>query len=147
MPISGYYEGPLFQADINVTPADTQQSVFAWYNYTGETVYVTGYTVVVGGSANSTETHTFGLFTATNGDFKTNVYTIYDGIGGAADSIGTTANSAKHIATLNKNFIGAEVQVPAGSYVGVYCIDITAKSNQERRISVNLHSFIDIVKL
>ena len=147
MPISGYYEGPLFQADINVTPADTQQSVFAWYNYTGETVYVTGYTVVVGGSANSTETHTFGLFTATNGDFKTNVYTIYDGTGGTADSIGTTANSAKHIATLNKNFIGAEVQVPAGSYVGVYCIDITAKSNQERRISVNLHSFIDIVKL
>jgi hypothetical protein len=147
MPISGYYEGPLFQADIDVTPADTQQSVFAWYNYTGETVYITGYTVVVGSSANSTETHTFGLFTATNGNFKTNVYTIYDGTGGTADSIGTTANSAKHIATLNKNFIGAEVQVPAGSYVGVYCIDITNKSNQEHRISVNLHSFIDIVKL
>lgn len=147
--INGYYEGPLFQADIDVTPADSQQSVFAWYNYTDEVVYITGYTVIVGSSANSTETHTFGLFTATNGNFKTNVYTIYDGTGGTVNSTGTTANSAKHIATLNKNFTTGSgvVTVDPGTYVGVYCIDITNKSNQEHRVSVNLHSFINIVKL
>jgi hypothetical protein len=147
--INGYYEGPLFEADIDAVPANDQQSVFAWYNYTGEVVYVTGYTVIVGSSANATETHVFGLFTANNGNFKTNVYTIYDGTGGSVDSIGTTANSAKHIATLNKNFTTGSgvISVDPGTYVGVYCQTITGKSGQEHRISVNLHSFVNIIKL
>lgn len=146
--IGGYYEGPLFEADLDAVPGDDQQSVFAWYNYTGETVYLNGYTVIVGSSANTTETHTFGVFTAVSSDFKINVYSIHNGTGGTVDSIGTTTNSTKHVAILNKNFTTGSgiIAVDPGTYVGVYCQTITNKSTQEHRVSVNLHSFINIIK-
>lgn len=146
--IGGYYEGPLFEADIDAVPANDQQSIFAWYNHTGETVTISGYSVIVGSSANTTETHQFAMFTATEANFKINAYTTYLGSNGDVDSRVTTTNSAKHVATANLNFItgSGAIQVPAGSYVGVYCILITNKSGQEHRISVNLHSYIPIVK-
>ena len=135
MPINGYFEGHLFDADVDAAAANNQQSVFSWYNYTGETVTITGYSMIVGIATNGAS-HTFRLYQSGDAWISTNTLTAV-----AGSTLVTTGNAK--LQASNRLTLATALPIPAGEWIHVVC-DTTDAKNSENRISTMLHSFISV---
>jgi hypothetical protein len=135
MPINGYFEGHLFDADVDAAAANHQQSVFSWYNYTGETVTVAGYSMIVGVATNGAS-HTFRLYQSGDAWISTNTLTAVVG-----STLVTTGNAK--LQASNRLTLATALPIPAGEWIHVVC-DTTDAKNSENRISTMLHSFISV---
>lgn len=133
MPISGYFEGHLFDADVIPVTGSTQQSVFSWKNYTGETVLIKGFTVIVGDGTVGSE-HEWCLYASNEADFLVNAYTQI------ATSVVSTVN-AKGIASVSQT-LGTPFSLTNGNWIHLVCLGTTSK-NTESRITTHLHSYIN----
>lgn len=137
MPVSGYFEGHLFDADITLpTTGIRQQSVFSWYNYTGENIICDGYTVIVGDGV-AGETHTWYLALSDTTNFLANTYTQ------VVNSNSSSTINSKKIATSIVGGLG--VSVAAGEWIHLVCESTSGKSS-EMRITSHLHNFMNISK-
>lgn len=134
MPISGYFEGALFDAVITAPTGNHQQSVFSWFNYTGENILIAGYTAIVGeGTVGSTQE--WALATSTSADFEANLYTVVVG------SASTSTIGAKSVGYSTKTSLN--LVIPAGQWVHLICT-ATSKPSTSLRITSHLHGFCPI---
>ena len=134
MPISGYFQGELFDAVITAPTGTHQQSVFSWYNYTGEPILIDGYTAIVGeGTVGSTQE--WALATSTSADFEANLYTVVVG------SASTSTIGAKHVGYSTKTSLNLTLAV--GQWVHLICT-ATSKPSTSLRITSHLHGFCPI---
>lgn len=136
MPVSGYFEGHLFDSDLVPTTGYGQQSVFSWYNYTSETIICDGYTVIVGNGILNEE-HIWSLAISDTNNFIANTYTI------VPNSNNTSTTGTRGIATVSLG--GLSLNIAAGSWVHLICQATTGK-NSEYRITTHLHTFMSISK-
>lgn len=136
MPISGYFEGELFEAIITAPTGMHQQSVFSWYNYTGEAILITGYTAIIGeGTIGSTQD--WALAVSNSANFVDNLYTLV-GNSGASSTIG-----AKNVGFATKT--GLDLPISDGQWVHLICT-FTAKPSTSLRITSHLHAFCPLNK-
>lgn len=136
MPISGYFEGELFEATITAPTGTHQQSVFSWYNYTGEAILITGYTAIIGeGTIGSTQD--WALAVSNSANFVDNLYTLV-GNSGASSTIG-----AKNVGFATKT--GLDLPISDGQWVHLICT-FTAKPSTSLRITSHLHAFCPLAK-
>lgn len=136
MPISGYFEGALFEAIITAPSGVHQQSVFSWYNYTGEAILITGYTAIIGeGTIGSTQD--WSLAVSNSANFVDNLYTVVAGTS-ASSTIG-----AKNVGFATKT--GLDLPLSDGQWVHLICT-ATSKPSTSLRITSHLHAFCPLNK-
>ena len=136
MPISGYFEGALFEAIITAPSGVHQQSVFSWYNYTGEAILITGYTAIIGeGTVGSTQD--WALAVSNSANFVANLYTVVAGTS-ASSTIG-----AKSVGFATKT--GLDLPLSDGQWVHLICT-ATSKPSTSLRITSHLNAFCPLTK-